>query len=51
MLILNKQDQLDNTSFGDGLENGFIQYMELIKTSEQYYMKEFSNYIEKVQIH
>ena len=49
MLSLNKHNQLENTSFGNGLEDGFIQYMELIKTSERYYKKEFSKYINESQ--
>ena len=49
MLSLNKHDQLENTSFGNGLEDGFIQYMELFKTSERYYKKEFSKYINESQ--
>ena len=33
-----------NQNFLNGLETGFISYMELLKTSELYYQKEFADY-------
>ena len=44
MLRLSKEKRWGNQNFLNGLETGFISYMELLKTSELYYQKEFADY-------
>lgn len=44
MLRLSKEKRWGNQNFLNGLETGFISYLELLKTSELYYQKEFADY-------
>ncbi len=44
MLRLSKEKRWGNQNFLNGLETSFISYMELLKTSELYYQKEFADY-------
>ena len=44
MLRLSKEKKWGNQNFLNGLETGFISYMELLKKSELYYQKEFTDY-------